>query len=211
MANLITVSRLPLLFLLVWLAYVGAPAWKLALAPMVLFIFILDAIDGWVARRRGESSVFGAVIDIAVDRVVENVLWVVLAHLGLVPVWVPLLFLTRGILVDSLRSKGVASGVTPFAMMRTPLGQWLVAGRPMRLVYGVVKATAFTWLLLLLPLPEVAPVLWAAWGGVMQGVGTALVNASVALCLLRGLPVLVESAFAEAQQVRKVRPSHHAH
>ena len=38
-----------------------------------------------------------------------------------------------------------------------PLGKWLVAGRFMRALYAVAKATAFCWLLLLQPLPVVAP------------------------------------------------------
>ena len=43
----------------------------------------LDGVDGYVARKRNETSVFGSIFDIAIDRVVENVLWVVLADLGL--------------------------------------------------------------------------------------------------------------------------------
>ena len=52
---------------------------------LLLFIFISDGLDGWVARRRGTTSDFGAVFDIASDRIVENALWVVFAQMGLIP------------------------------------------------------------------------------------------------------------------------------
>ena len=92
MANLITLSRFLLLFLLVALAYWAPPPMQLVNAPLLVLIIALDGLDGWVARRRGETSVFGSIFDIAVDRVVETVLWIVLGHLGLIPMWVSIVF-----------------------------------------------------------------------------------------------------------------------
>jgi len=83
MANLITLARFLLLFLLVSLIYLAPPAWQLVNAPLLFVIIALDGLDGWVARRRGETSVFGSIFDIAVDRVVELILWLALGHIGL--------------------------------------------------------------------------------------------------------------------------------
>lgn len=194
MANYITLFRLLLLFVLVAMVYRAPPAWQL-LDPLLLIVIIaLDGLDGYVARKRGEASLFGSVFDIAVDRVVENVLWVVLADLGLVPLWVALLFITRGILVDSIRTHGARRGEAPFAMLRSPLGRFLVAGRFMRGLYGAVKAVAFSWLLLLHPLPVLVPEWWAAWSGVLESISLTLIYLAVALCLLRAAPVLAEFA-----------------
>lgn len=192
MANLITFGRCLLLLLLVLLVYWGTPAWQLLNAPLVVLMIVLDGVDGWVARRRGEESVFGATFDIAADRVVENVLWVVLAHLGLIGVWVPLLFIVRGNLVDAIRSKGAAEGTAAFDMMRTPVGRFLVAGRFMRGFYAVVKAVTFAWILFWQPFPALTPGFWSAWGGPIGAVGLGLVILSAALCVARGLPVIVE-------------------
>jgi len=95
MANLITLSRFLLLFVLVALAVQAPPTWQLVDAPLLVLIIALDGIDGYVARRRGEASAFGSIFDIVVDRVVENVLWIVLAYLSLVPLWVAIVFITR--------------------------------------------------------------------------------------------------------------------
>src|SRR3546814_20472599 len=81
--------------------------------------------------------------DIVVDRVVEYVLWVVLGHLDLVPVWVALVFIIRGTIVDSIRYAAIAEGKTAFGMMRSPMGRFLVAGRFMRGFSGTLKAAAF--------------------------------------------------------------------
>jgi CDP-diacylglycerol--glycerol-3-phosphate 3-phosphatidyltransferase len=191
-ANMITSLRFGLLFLLVAMIYVAPPVWQLV-DPLVLIIIIaLDGLDGYVARRRGESSLFGSAYDIAVDRAVENILWIVLADVGLVPVWVALLFITRGVLVDSIRGQVAAHGVGAFEMMRSRWGRFLVAGRFMRGLYGVVKASAFAWILLFQPVPVLWPGMWAHWSDEVSIVSSALVYVATALCLARGLPVLIE-------------------
>lgn len=193
MANAITLLRLALLFLLVGMAYWAPPTWQLVDAPLLLLVIALDGLDGWVARRRGESSVFGAVFDIAADRVVEAVLWLVLADLGLVPIWVAIVFVTRGVLVDSIRYARVAEGGGVFDM-RSGLGRFIVAGRFMRGFYGTLKAVTFAWLLLLQPWPQLHPASWTAWAPALEAATAALVYACVALCLLRGAPVIAEFA-----------------
>ena len=206
MANLITLARFLLLFLLVSLIYLAPPAWQLVNAPLLFVIIALDGLDGWVARRRGETSVFGSIFDIAVDRVVELILWLALGHIGLVPIWVAMLFIIRGVLVDSIRYAAISQGETTFGMMRSPWGRFLVAGRFMRGFYGAAKAVAFGWILLVQPLPALAPDVWAGWSGPIETVTAALVGLCVLLCVVRGLPVLIEFAidqrvFGKARQV----------
>lgn len=192
MANFITSSRFVLLLVLIAVIYSGNPWLQLVNAPLMIFIIVTDALDGYVARKRGEETVFGATFDIAVDRIVETVMWVVLAHLGFVGVWVPLLFVIRGNLVDAIRSKGAASGTAAFDMMQSPIGRFLVAGRFVRAFYAVVKAVTFAWILLWQPAPELAPEFWNEWAGPIQWVSLVLVILAAGLCVARGLPVIIE-------------------
>lgn len=194
MANLITLVRLVLLFVLVAMTYRAPPEWQLLDAPLLLLVIGLDGIDGWVARRRGETSAFGAIFDIAADRTVEYVLWIVLADLGFVPIWVALVFVVRGTVVDAIRYGAVLEGESPFGMMRSRWGRMLVAGRFMRGFYGVLKALAFALILLLQPLDVLAPAWWAPWREATWLLADGLVLASVAVCLLRGVPVIAEFA-----------------
>jgi CDP-diacylglycerol--glycerol-3-phosphate 3-phosphatidyltransferase len=183
-----------LLLPLVAMIYLASPSWQLATVPLLAVIIGMDGLDGYVARKRREVSVFGSIFDIAVDRVIEYMLWAVLAHVGLVPMWVALVFIIRGTLVDSIRYAAIAEGETAFGMMRSPIGRFLVASRFMRGMYGTIKATAFGWLLLIQPLPDLAPAFWGDWSGPVGMITIILVYASVVVCLVRGVPVIVEFA-----------------
>jgi CDP-diacylglycerol--glycerol-3-phosphate 3-phosphatidyltransferase len=201
MANLVTSLRLALLFVLVWMALEAPPQWQLANAPLLVVIFVLDGVDGWIARNKHEESLFGSIYDIAADRVVENVLWVVLAQLGFVPVWVALVFIARGILVDAVRSVGAAQGRSPFSLTTSALGRFLVGGRFVRAAYAALKASTFGWVFLLQPWAALEPELWALWQPRLEMVTGVLVYAAVALCLARGVPVLVEFGLAEGRLI----------
>jgi len=193
MANLITLSRLLLLFVVVAIAYQPSTWLKLIDIPLLIFVFVTDGLDGYVARRRGEASQFGAMFDIAVDRIVELSLWIVFTHLDLVSVWVPLVFIVRGSIVDAIRAQQTRpGGASPFDVMRSPVARFLVGGRFMRAFYAVMKAIAFCWLLLMQPLPDLVPALWAQWSWLLHGVTATLVWFVVGLCLARGLPVIIE-------------------
>jgi CDP-diacylglycerol--glycerol-3-phosphate 3-phosphatidyltransferase len=192
MANLITLLRFLLLFLLVAMAYWAPPHLQMLNAPLLILIIVLDGVDGWVARRRGEASVFGSIFDIAVDRVVENVLWIVFGDLGLIPMWVAIVFIVRGAIVDSIRYSAISKGQTAFGMLHTPIGRSLVASRWVRGFYGAVKAVTFGWVLMLQPWPALYPHTWQAWSPMLHAVTTALVLTSVAFCLVRGFPVIAE-------------------
>ncbi len=200
MANLITIGRLVLLFVTIFLIYIGSVSVIGACMPLVAVIFVSDGLDGWVARKRGSTSTFGAVFDIAGDRIVENALWVVFADLDLIPVWVPLLVLTRGIIVDSLRSLSYAEGMTAFGernMMRSTLSTWLTAGRFMRGLFGWAKAIGFVFLTGLVgDRHSDAP---GSWVGALYGrewfavVGWLLVWIAVTLTIVRGIPVIIDA------------------
>ncbi|MBI4209357.1 MAG: CDP-alcohol phosphatidyltransferase family protein [Deltaproteobacteria bacterium] len=192
MANIITLSRLGLLGLfLLLLCYSKGVGYFVAFFLLIL-LFSLDAVDGYVARKRHEVNRLGGVLDIAVDRIVEYILWVAFAHLGSIPLVVPLIILIRGVLVDAMRGFVVGQGETPFGMMKTSWGRWVVSSYFMRSLYGVVKTVSF--LLLTLEFVVRSQVLFDAgyllW---LRPITLGFVGLTVFLCLVRGWPVLVES------------------
>lgn len=200
MANLITVGRLIVMFIVVAMIYYGSARVIEAGMVLIALVFASDGIDGWVARRRNSTSAFGAVLDIAGDRIVENVLWVLFAALGVVPLWIPFLVLTRSFIVDALRSLSYTEGMTAFGsrnMMRSPLTRWLTAGRFMRALFGYAKAIGFVYLT-------------GYWGwsqgnsagtwlgalydtAIFRVLGWAAVWIAVGLTVIRGIPVVVDA------------------
>jgi CDP-diacylglycerol---glycerol-3-phosphate 3-phosphatidyltransferase len=200
MANLITIGRLGLLFVTIALIYTRSFPLVAVMAVMVMIVFVSDALDGYIARKQGSTSEFGAVLDIAGDRVVENALWIVFAHLGLIGVWVPLLVMTRGFFVDTMRGVGYAKGKSAFGentMARTPITRFLTASRFMRAFYGAAKGIAFVFLTALFAarLDGAEGTLYASiidsWP--MLVFGWFMVYASLALTVIRGVPVLVDA------------------
>ena len=188
-----TLSRLILLFAVVAIAYLPVSPWQFINVILIIIIFVTDGLDGYLARKRNEESLFGALFDIASDRIVELTLWVVFAHLKLIPVWIPILFIVRGTVVDTIRSsQSKTTGHRPFAAMTSPIGRWLVAGKFMRIFYAVMKAHAFCALALVYPMAEVLPSVWVDFGWFFRGLAAFFVYLSVFLCLARGLPVVAE-------------------
>jgi CDP-diacylglycerol---glycerol-3-phosphate 3-phosphatidyltransferase len=197
-ANLITVIRLVVLFGTVGLLYTGQP---LAVSFAVVLVYIIiasDALDGIVARRRGRADEFGAIFDIAGDRVVEMVFWIVFADLDVIPVWIPLAMVTRGFLVDALRSLGLKEGKTAFGkntMMKSPVTKWLTGSRFMRAFYGVAKVLAFGFLAGLYGarLPNTNWFL-TGYDSTAGKIATwFFVYSAVILSFVRGLPVVYDS------------------
>ena len=180
--NCITLARFPLLLVIVLGLYLGSPPVRLAGAALLLVGLMLDSVDGAVARRMGRTSLAGSVHDIAADRTYELVLWVCFAHLGLVPVAVPLLIIARTALTDAFRGVGVAAGAAPFEQERSPLGRFLVGSAWMRTAYSGMKVVTFCGL---------AVVQAGGWESVrVAALFQVTAWLAVALCLLRGAPVV---------------------
>ncbi len=194
LANWITLSRLPLLLASVLILYRGSPPVRLAGAALLLVGLMLDTVDGVVARRTGQTSLIGSVLDIAADRMYELVLWVCFADLGLIPVAIPLIVLARTTLTDAFRSIGVGQGTAPLAQHRTAVARFLVGSPTMRIGYSVGKVVTFCGLALVHAASRLPAE--TALGGAAVPL-TALLEVlawvTVFLCLCRGLPVIVGS------------------
>lgn len=193
MANVITLSRLLLLVCVILSIYFGSLLVQLLNVLLLIVVFVTDGLDGYVARKLGEESLFGAIFDIAADRIVELCLWIVFAHIGVIPVWVPLVFVARGIMTDAIRAAD--SGIkrrAPFTTLRSAIGRVVVAGRFMRSFYAVLKAITFCVLMMTLPLPDLVPEVWFSYGKYVLATGLGLTYMSVLICIVRGLPVIIE-------------------
>ncbi len=97
-------------------------------------------------------------------------------------------------------------------MMASRWGRTLVASRYMRAFYGALKAVTFAWVLLIQPWPHLDAATWAAWSAPVEATTMALVLASVAICLLRGIPVVWEfvadrRVFAKSGNDERLQPT----
>jgi CDP-diacylglycerol--glycerol-3-phosphate 3-phosphatidyltransferase len=194
LANWITLSRLPLLLVIVLILYFGSPGVQISGVVLLFIGVMLGTVDGLVARSRKETSLFGSVLDIAADRTYELVLWVAFAELGMISPAVPLIVIARTTLTDAFRSIGVAKGIAPFAQHRTPLGRFLVGSPFMRTGYAVTKVIAFCGLALTRAFAGFGPesALAQAVPAMLRGF-QVVAWVAVFFCVFRGLPVIVRT------------------
>jgi len=200
--NKVTLLRVVVGFAAVCLFGRGAWANLMAVGLTVAAI-ALDALDGHLARKKKMATAVGAQLDILGDRMIENVYFTYFAVVGMVSLWLPVLFFARGAATDFLRGLAMKAGHSPMgagwganAMLQTWWGQALVASRWSRGLYAAMKCFCFCYLGLELALTR-GPValvgeLTADVHSVIQMGGEALTWITAAFCLLRGLPVLVE-------------------
>ena len=188
-ANIITLTRICLTFTII--ALFGKNLYiNIAANAIIPLIFILDAVDGYIARRYNQTHAIGAVLDIAADRIIENVFWIYFATHQIIHFWMPLAILTRGFMTDAIRSFALKEGNTPFEMMKTSWAQALTSSRTSRLISGASKMFAFFAMALILTLKTYQ--IHAQHTQTLQTATQILAILAIAICLLRGAPVLIE-------------------
>ena len=190
-ANLVSLSRVALCFIAIGLLFEKSESCYWLSFILTIVVIGADRLDGYLANKLKLASKFGGILDIACDRIVELTYWITFTVLGWIALWIPLLFVVRGILVDSIRAYYQEQGFTAFGektMMKSKIGRFLVASNFSRFSYAVAKALAFC-LLILLHTSSDQPVNWPG----LDVVAHFCVYFSCAFCLIRGLPVILEA------------------
>jgi phosphatidylglycerophosphate synthase len=157
-ANQVTLLRAGLVCLIGGALLAGPLLLGWSLAALVATALSLDAVDGWLARRCGMASRFGARFDLEVDALLILILAVLVWQSGRVGAWILIIGLARYAFV-------LAGWLLPF--LRAPLP-------PSRRRQAICVQQGITLLLCLLP-----PV-GTAWAGVSAGLALAGLLASFA-------------------------------
>ncbi|MFA6288230.1 MAG: CDP-diacylglycerol--glycerol-3-phosphate 3-phosphatidyltransferase [Opitutaceae bacterium] len=109
--NRITLSRIPLMFLVVWLMY---QHWTGA-ATLAFWLFIAAAVgdwlDGYIARKQKLLSTFGKFMDALTDKIFVIGIMIAFVELQVLPIYWVLIVLCREFLVSGMRMMAAAKGV----------------------------------------------------------------------------------------------------
>lgn len=168
-ANIITLFRTFLTFGVVVL-FGRQPTLDIALIFSISLIFGLDALDGYIARSRNETSETGALLDTLGDRIVENTFWLYFTVEEGIPLWMPIAVMARGVLTDTLqRTQGYPENGWTYTLTRSRMSRGLYGVLKMLTFMSLASATVFQR-----PVFE-------------QG-SLILAFLTVSVCLLRGLP-----------------------
>ncbi|MBU6499716.1 MAG: CDP-alcohol phosphatidyltransferase family protein [Rhodospirillales bacterium] len=148
--NIITFGRLCAVPLAVWLVLRG----DFAIA-FLLFVLagLSDAVDGWLARRRGTSAL-GALLDPVADKALLVTMYVTLAAVRVLPDWLAILVVFRdavivgGVLVLAVLGQRPAIRPLRISKLNTALQIVLVAAALLMAAHGLTAPrilTVLTW------------------------------------------------------------------
>ena len=86
-----------------------------------------DQIDGWLARRQGQTSALGSVLDPVADKVLVLAMLIMVVGAGAFPAWMVALIVAREFLVSGLRLAAIERGVVIPARDLSKLKTWAQA------------------------------------------------------------------------------------
>ncbi|HEY6971672.1 MAG TPA: CDP-diacylglycerol--glycerol-3-phosphate 3-phosphatidyltransferase [Candidatus Angelobacter sp.] len=122
--NYITLSRIATIPLLIWILttpYFNHPQFtnfsgERVILASALFILasITDGLDGYLARRRGQITTMGILLDPLADKLLITAAYITLVQISpkMVNAWVAVIIIGREFLVSGLRSIASSAGFT---------------------------------------------------------------------------------------------------
>ena len=180
-ANSITAIRVLLTVMLVIDVY-SHSKYLLFSVAVIGIIFLMDAVDGIVARKLNTTSMMGSFLDIFADRVVEFILLAYFYKLDLVPNWFVIPFYIRIFLSDFSRFGAYLNqDVKADGIILGGIREKLVLTHLSRGFYGVVKLLLF------------AAMFISYYAKIeIQVIVFALIVITLSFNLVRGMPIIIQ-------------------
>jgi CDP-diacylglycerol--glycerol-3-phosphate 3-phosphatidyltransferase len=117
--NSITMSRIAMIPLLLWIlsphfAWEGNGAQEISASVLFILASITDGVDGYLARKRGQITTMGMLLDPLADKVMVTAAIVALVAYNpdVVKVWIAVVIISREFLISGLRSIASSEGFT---------------------------------------------------------------------------------------------------
>jgi CDP-diacylglycerol--glycerol-3-phosphate 3-phosphatidyltransferase len=175
--NSITLSRIFSIPLLIWILttnrFSSLDGTKELLASAVFIAAaITDGIDGYLARKRGQITTMGMLLDPLADKLLIAAAFIVLVQFNpsLVPAWIAVVIIGREFLVSGLRSIAASEG---FTIEASDLGKFKMVVQIVSVVAVIVDHRWKEW-----PVgPYIFSVHWVAFLAIWFMVVLSLVSA----------------------------------
>ena len=185
--NSITLSRIFSIPILIWLLttkrIVGVHGEQELIASGVFILAsITDGIDGYLARKRGQITTMGMLLDPLADKLMIAAAYITLVQVNprVVPAWMAVIIIGREFLVSGLRSIAAAQGFTieasdlgkskmvvqivsvVAAILNHRWDEWPIPGTTWIFPVDMIAKFAI-WFMVVLSLAGAADYFWAFW------------------------------------------------
>lgn len=112
-ANALTMARIALVPVFVWLLFLDGAGWRLAAFAVFAVASVTDKIDGDIARARGLVTDFGKIADPIADKALTGAALVSLSLMGELWWWVTAAIMVREIGITVMRFVLIRRSVIP--------------------------------------------------------------------------------------------------
>jgi CDP-diacylglycerol--glycerol-3-phosphate 3-phosphatidyltransferase len=176
--NSITMSRIVMIPLLLWILSAHFP-WQgnngeQELLASILFVLasLTDGLDGYLARKWGQITTMGMLLDPLADKIMVTAALVALVAYNpqVVKVWIAVVIIGREFLISGLRSIAASEG---FTIQASDLGKLKTVIQIVSVVSAILAHHWFQWKIGVL----IIPVKWTAVTAIYFTVGVSTISA----------------------------------
>lgn len=147
--NYITLSRIFSVPIFMWLLssrVLAGHNGEKEIAASALFILasITDGLDGYLARKRGQVTTMGMLLDPLADKLMIAAAFISLVEFNprIVPAWIAVIIIGREFLVSGLRSIAASEG---FTIQASELGKFKMVVQIVSVVAAILDHHWFAW------------------------------------------------------------------
>ncbi|MHB8302303.1 MAG: CDP-diacylglycerol--glycerol-3-phosphate 3-phosphatidyltransferase [Acidobacteriaceae bacterium] len=148
--NSITTSRIFCVPLLIWLLSRSFPGrafygeQEILASALFILASITDGVDGYLARKRGQITTMGMLLDPLADKLMVTAAFIALVEFNprIVPAWIAVLVIGREFLVSGLRSIAVSEG---FTIQASDLGKLKMVTQIVAVVAAILDRSWTVW------------------------------------------------------------------
>jgi CDP-diacylglycerol---glycerol-3-phosphate 3-phosphatidyltransferase len=166
--TLLRIFFVPLLVVLLLTKGHNMDAWAVG---VFLAAALTDLLDGQLARRRGQITTLGILLDPVADKLLTSAAFISLVERGTVPAWIAVIIVGREFAVSGLRAVASAEG---YVLAASELGKTkmvlevaaitsLVVERHIAVLAGWHLGTVLLWLVMLFALVSAGQYFWLFW------------------------------------------------
>ncbi len=145
------------------------------LLASILFVLasITDGVDGYLARKRGQITTMGMLLDPLADKIMVTAALVALVAYEpqVVKVWIAVVIIGREFLISGLRSIAASEG---FTIQASDLGKLKTVTQIVAVVLAILAHHWFEWQFGWL----IIPVKWSAIAAIYFTVGVSVISAA---------------------------------
>jgi CDP-diacylglycerol---glycerol-3-phosphate 3-phosphatidyltransferase len=160
--NYITLTRIASIPLLIWILtsplFQGTDGRReLLAAALFLAASVTDVIDGYLARKRGQITTMGILLDPLADKLMITAAFITLVQFNprIVPAWIAVIIIGREFLVSGLRSIAASEG---FTIEASDLGKFKMVVQIVAVAAAIIDHRWQEWDLSAIGLPIFLPI-----------------------------------------------------